>query len=361
MNTHLVAIMLTDMSGFTSFTAHSERSTLAAAVEQQQRLILPLIEGFSGRLVKWIGDAALAVFPSVADAVECGHRVQLTFIEHAERSLSAIPPRVKVVVHAGDAIVDRDGDVYGDCVNFAARMEKAAEPDEVYFSEAVRMLLNPAEIPWEPVGDFEFHGITGRVRLYRTAFGQTPVVRERAVLVQTNFVSVQDLADAHGWDVAHPALDAATGALLEAARRHGGTNRGTLQLGSFFTFPDVSSCLSALGEAADAIRSIRMDGDGVGVRVGVHVGTLHIMRHTMMGRDIDITRTIAALGGAGDVLFTGAAIAAGQGENAPLPGVGPLGLADLRECGSKRRWLSRYADMPVFAMRRAQATAPDAR
>lgn len=152
METKLLAVLLTDMFGYTEFTSQAERSALETAVRQQQKIIAPVIECFHGRLVKWIGDSALAVFGSATDAILCGRSLQRAFWEYAERIPTAINARIKVVIHAGDIMVDNDGDVYGDPINFVARMEKVADPIEVYFSETVRRLIPVGEIPCEFVG-----------------------------------------------------------------------------------------------------------------------------------------------------------------------------------------------------------------
>jgi class 3 adenylate cyclase len=356
MEMRLVALLLADMSGFTEFSSQADRYAVEAAVRQQQLLILGAIEQFHGRLIKWIGDAALAVFTSTTDAVLCGHQIQQVLIERAERGSAAIGWRVKVVVHAGDVLTDTDGDIYGDAVNFLARMEKAAEPEAVYFSEAVQRLIGPAEIPFEAAGEFDFKGIAGPARLYRTCFGQSPVVRERVVLVQTNFVGLQGLADEAGWDTLHPLLDACTGRMLEAARKHGGTSRGSLQVGSFFTFPALVSCLRAVRDWHGALA--RLDAGPLsgrlGLRVGLHHGTLHIMKHTMMGRDIDLVRTLSALATGDEILLTDAAVAAAAAEGVPAAVFQPFTAAEMRDCGSKRRWLSRYAETAAFALPAAE-------
>jgi class 3 adenylate cyclase len=341
------------MSGYTEFSSHSDRQAVTAAVRQQQHLILSAIEQFRGRLIKWIGDAALAAFGSTTDAVLCGRRVQLAFIEHAERGKAAIGSRLKVVVHAGDVMLDEDGDVYGNAANFLARMEKAAEPEEVYFSEAVRQLIGSGEIPYEPVGTFEFKGIEGPARIYRTCFGQSPVVREQVFLAQTNFVGVQELADRHGWDTLHPVLDAYTGVMLEAARRHGGTSRGALQIGSFFTFGALLPCLRAVRDWHDALKQFNSGGvvaDALSIRVGLHQGTLHIMKHTMMGRDIDLVRTLSVLGTSDEILLSDVAVEAARAEGVPAATFRPFGAANMRECGSKRRWLARYERTALFGL-----------
>lgn len=354
METRLLAILLTDMSGYTAFSSRAERSDIEAAVRQQQKIIAPVIAQFRGRLVKWIGDAALAVFGSATDAILCGRKLQEAFVEHAERGPVAIKPRLKVVVHAGDIMLDSDGDVYGDAVNFAARMEKAAEADEVYFSEAVRRVISGAEIPYEVVGDFEFKGIKEAATVYRTCFGQSPVVRERVALVQTNFVGVHDLADEYGWDRVHPTLDRITAAILEAARLQGGTTRGTLQVGTFQTFDGLKPALKAVQAWTAELTSSdlpRVGDTTVRVRVGIHWGTLHVMRHTMMGIDIDVTRMLSALAFGAEALLTGSAVevAVSEGVQATLFHI--LEASQLRECGSKGRWLQRFHEIPAFAVK----------
>lgn len=353
METRLLAIMLTDISGYTEFSSKADRAGVVAAVRQQQAFILPLIERYRGRLVKWIGDAALAVFSSATDAVLCGRSIQQEFIENAERGKIAINPLVKVVVHAGDVNLDQDGDIYGDPVNFTARMEKAASPDEVYFSETVRQLLSRAEIPHERAGEYEFKGIEGRAVVYRTCFGQTPVVRERITLAHTAFVGVQDLADRLGWDAVHPVLDAATGAIIEATRKSGGTNRGVTPVGCLLSFPDVrSALLAARGwtETLAALPAASVPRDEIKVRAALHWGTLHVMKYTMMGRDLDILRTLVALGEGEEILFTEDAAQVALAEGLAQGLLAPVPADHLRESASRSRWARKFAGTPIHKL-----------
>ncbi len=352
LKTRLLAVLLTDMSGFTEYSSRADRVDVAAAVRQQQNIIGPVIAKFRGRLVKWIGDAALATFDAATDAVLCGRSIQTAFIESAERGQHLIAPRLKIVVHAGDVMIDSDGDIYGDVVNFAARMEKAASANEVYFSEAVRRVISIAEIPFEVVGEFQFKGIREPARVYRTCFGETPVVRERLALLQTNFVGVLELADSFGWDAIHPVLDRMTATILEAARANGGTGRGTLQIGTFITFATVSAALNASREWNQQLSRLdtgRLDRAVLKIRAAIHLGTLHIMKHTMMGRDIDVVRTLSALGFGTEILLTSVAADAARTEGLPEQLFEPV--SDFRECSSKSRWAAKFGEMPVYAIK----------
>lgn len=269
----------------------------------------------------------------------------------AERGGSALPSSIKVVVHIGDVSVDSDGDIYGDAVNQTARMEKAAAAEEVYFSATVRGVIPHAEVPHEYVGSYEFKGLPEKMEIYRTCFGQTPVVRERTVLVQTNFVGANDLAERYGWDFVHPVLDAITTAVIDATRLHGGTSRGVMQTGSFLTFRSVKQALAAVREWTEQASQLRPQGDADKeflVRVAIHWGTLHVMKHTMMGEDIDVLRTLAPLGFGHEVLMTGVAVDAAVAEGCPAHDFVATDIAFLRDCGSRTRWIRRFPNIPVF-------------
>ena len=145
-----------------------------------------------------------------------------------------------------------------------------------------------AQFPLERVGEFHFKGIARKAVVYRTCFGKTPVVREQALLVQTTFVGIQDLADEHGWDLVHPMLDAMTDAICETARLRGATVRGTLTGGGFLSFGSVTQAASAVRDWTARIRDTTPQSIGPGrlkIRTAAHRGTLHVMKHTMMGRD----------------------------------------------------------------------------
>lgn len=352
--TKLMAILLTDLSGFTSFTAQSDRSNILHAVHQQKTIIEPIIDSFKGRIVKWIGDAALAAFDSATDAILCGREIQKSFLSEAERGDKHLPSSVKVVVHVGEVNIDADGDIYGDAVNIAARMEKASEPDEIYVSDTVRRVIPRAEIPLEFVGEYEFKGVPEKTPIYRTCFGQSPVLRERVILVQTNFVGLQTLADTHGWDVIHPVADAITAGIIESSRDEGGTNRGVMQTGCFLTFNKVGAALAAVAAWSGLVQKVNNEFSRYGqlqVRTAIHRGTLHIMKYTMLGEDVDIVRTLSPLGFGSEVLLTQSAydtaIAEAQAESLFTR----IDWQNLRESNSRRRWESKFTAVKVYRVR----------
>jgi class 3 adenylate cyclase len=317
MRKRLAAILLTDLSGYTEFISSADAASIEVAIQQQQDIVSPVLQQFHGRLIKWIGDSALATFDSAVDAILCGHQIQRRFVDLAERGSRALVPRVKAVVHVGETLIDADGDIYGDAVNLTARMEKIATADEVYLSEVVRSIVPRAEVPTELAGTYEFKGIGDQIPVYRTCFGTSPVVRERLVLVHINFVGVQRLADEFGWDTVHPRLDEITARIIASTREAGGTNRGVGETGCLLSFPSVGSALGAYTHWATAAAETKAPPArcfSVGVRCAIHWGTLNVMRFTVMGRDIEVVRTLAALGTEQQILLTAAAVDCARAE-----------------------------------------------
>ena len=355
MKTKLMAVMFADVSGFTKFSSTSKHESISAAVEQLKKLMEPVISRHRGRIVKWIGDAAMVVFDSATDSVFCGYEIQKAFLEGGERSNTSIGLDIKVVVNVGDVAVDKDGDVYGAPVNFCSRMEKCAEPNEVFFSEAVRNAIPQAEIPYEFFGEFEFKGVPGKHAIYRTCFGRSPVLRERILLVKTDFVSVLTLADSYGWDVVHPALDQAIGMLKSLTRKNNGTFRGTSGNGTLVTFSTMRDALLTFHEWGEAIQNIHrqiLPANSVQCRVAMHVGTLHLMEHTLMGRDIHIVETLTPLGNANDVLITEECRKLFDAEFRDASGfLSTMKTGDFRDCNTKSKWLKRYHNQfPCFRL-----------
>ena len=133
-----LAIMLTDIKGFTSKTASFSRAQTQELLARHRELVLPVIEKFHGRLVKTIGDAFLVVFNSPTDAVICGVQVQEALKAHNADKPQQEKIEIRIAINAGEVAVHDDGDIYGDPVNITSRLESIAEAGEVFFTEAVK-------------------------------------------------------------------------------------------------------------------------------------------------------------------------------------------------------------------------------
>jgi class 3 adenylate cyclase len=130
MATRNLSIMFTDIKGFTQRTSASSREAMKALLEQHERLLLPVFAYFDGVVVKTIGDAFLVYFESPTDAVLCGVTIQEVLRHHNAKQAKADRLEVRVAINVGEVELEQ-GDVMGEAVNIAARLEGVTEAGEV--------------------------------------------------------------------------------------------------------------------------------------------------------------------------------------------------------------------------------------
>jgi anti-anti-sigma factor len=164
-----VAVMMTDLAGFTPW---SERQSLGSLIARHDAMLRPLFGAHGGTVIKSIGDAFLVTFEDADRAVDCAGAV-LRGIEEGLRGLGdGERVRLKVALHDGEALLC-ERDVYGDVVNTVSRLEKLARPGETIVSESLLAALKrkPAA---EDLGVRKLRGKTERLRVYRLSAGPAP-------------------------------------------------------------------------------------------------------------------------------------------------------------------------------------------
>jgi TolB-like protein/class 3 adenylate cyclase/Tfp pilus assembly protein PilF len=161
----LAAVCFADIAGYTELSARNEGEAVAV-VELLQEVARQAVGERGGRVVKFIGDAVLAEFTSTDDAVRSAIEMRDRFAAEA-RSRGLGSRDLRVGVHVGDIVTAADGDVYGDGVNVAARIQGAAEPGHVWVSEDVwRQLRQRPEFRFEGRGERELKGVAAPVAMY---------------------------------------------------------------------------------------------------------------------------------------------------------------------------------------------------
>ena len=128
MERKLAAIVAGDIVGYSRLMSQDEAGTYSALRATFSELIIPAVEHHGGRTFKTTGDGFLATFPSVNEALDAAIEIQTGFAER--------PFDMRIGINLGDVIED-SGDMFGDGVNVAARLEAMAEPGRIYVSEAV--------------------------------------------------------------------------------------------------------------------------------------------------------------------------------------------------------------------------------
>ncbi len=162
----LSAIMFTDVVGYTSLSQRNEALALQL-VQNHERFLRPIFRKHNGREVKTIGDAFLVEFASALEAVKCACEVQKSLHELN----STLPQQKRIIlrigIHLGDVVHSR-GDVFGDAVNVASRIEAVAEPGGVCITQQVYdHVRNKSELPTVYLGKHELKNVELPVDTYK--------------------------------------------------------------------------------------------------------------------------------------------------------------------------------------------------
>jgi TolB-like protein/Tfp pilus assembly protein PilF len=176
-NRRLAAILCADVAGYSRMIGEDEEGTLATLGSHMAELIEPTIARHHGRIVKTTGDGVLAEFASPVAAALAALDIQEGL---RSRNTQAPEPKrqwLRIGLTLGDVVV-RDGDIFGDAVNVAARLQSLAEPGSVYASAAVvDQLRGHTGFAWKDVGEKTLKNIARPVRAYRLAtVGMTAAV-----------------------------------------------------------------------------------------------------------------------------------------------------------------------------------------
>ena len=163
---HLAAIVAADVVGYSRLMGANEKGTLAALKAHRVALIDPLIAAHKGHIVKTIGDGLLLSFPSIVEAVSCAVAMQSGMARRNKNIAADVRIEFRIGVNLGDVIVE-NGDVFGDGVNIAARLEQIAPPGGICLSEdAYRQVRGKLEIPIADVGEQKLKNISNPIKIY---------------------------------------------------------------------------------------------------------------------------------------------------------------------------------------------------
>jgi adenylate cyclase len=133
---HLAAILAADVVGFSKLMGEDEEGTLAQIRSLRQDLIEPRVAARRGRVVKTTGDGFLVEFGSPLEAVQFAVEIREALTSTATDSTTR-PLQLRIGINLGDIILEQDGDIYGDGVNIAARLEQLAQPGAICISAKV--------------------------------------------------------------------------------------------------------------------------------------------------------------------------------------------------------------------------------
>jgi adenylate cyclase len=168
----LAAILAADVVGFSRLAGADEDRTLARLRALRSDLIDPTIAVHRGRVVKRTGDGVLAEFRSVVDAVRCAIELQNGMIERNAGVASERRIEFRIGIHLGDVVEESDGDLMGDGVNIAARLEGVAKPGAICLSvDAYRQVRARLDLAVTDLGETLLKNIAEPVQVYSLEVG----------------------------------------------------------------------------------------------------------------------------------------------------------------------------------------------
>jgi TolB-like protein/class 3 adenylate cyclase len=168
----IAAILVADVVGYSRLAGADEEGTLARLRALRSDLIDPAVAAHHGRVVKRTGDGSLIEFRSVVDAVRCAIRVQNGMVERHAGVAEDRRIQFRVGVHLGDVVEEADGDLMGDGVNIAARLEGVAEPGGICLSEqAYWQVKGRLDLGVIDLGPIRLKNIADPIRAYSLDVG----------------------------------------------------------------------------------------------------------------------------------------------------------------------------------------------
>jgi adenylate cyclase len=172
----LAAILAADVAGYSRLIGADEGGTLERLKGLRRELLDPKIAEHKGRLVKTTGDGLLVEFGSVVDALRCAVEVQR---EMSGRNTGVLPDNrieFRIGINMGDIVVE-DGDIFGDGVNVAARLEALAEPGGICVAARVQEdAAGKLDLAFEDIGEQQLKNIARSVRAYRVVTTDRPAI-----------------------------------------------------------------------------------------------------------------------------------------------------------------------------------------
>jgi adenylate cyclase len=192
----LAAIMFTDMVGYSALAQADEEAALQT-LERHNNALRPIVAKFHGREVKTIGDAFLIEFGSALEAVRCAVEMQRAVRSLPPPSTTERPIQIRIGIHVGD-VVESNGDVLGDAVNIASRIEPLATPGGICLSQQVYdQVQNKISTTFEKLPPVALKNIQVQTSLFRIVGegGPPAPVQARPARAKERHLAVLPLAN----------------------------------------------------------------------------------------------------------------------------------------------------------------------
>jgi class 3 adenylate cyclase len=168
MEHRLLTVMFVDMQGYTRRSAEQTIEEMKLFHDELRDFVAKSVEGHGGTLVKSLGDGFLVRFDTPTRAVQAGLELQKRIETRNQHILNPEKfVRFRIGINTGEVGIDEQGDLFGDPVNIASRIQNFAEPNAVFISESTYLAMNRNEFGAQDLGPQEFKNATREIRVYK--------------------------------------------------------------------------------------------------------------------------------------------------------------------------------------------------
>ena len=264
----LAAILVLDVVGYSRLMAEDEDGTYAA-FKAHVNAIEPIVLNHGGRVVKETGDGVLVEIPSAVEAVEAAIDVQRLMAERNAGAPQGRRMQLRAGINLGDVIVDEDGDLHGDGVNVAVRLEGEADAGGICISDVVHgQVAGRIEVEFEDSGSVSVKNIPTPIHVWKVA-GDSPRVVDHATErgAFTASVAVFPFSEMSGDEDQRYFVDGLTEDLITALSRH--IDLRVIARNSTFAYRDQVGDVRSVARELDATHVVEGSVRRVGDRVRV--------------------------------------------------------------------------------------------
>ncbi|MBI9104885.1 MAG: hypothetical protein JEY99_20885 [Spirochaetales bacterium] len=290
-------IMKTDIGDFTSQVSKLSSDNLDKMLLKHSRTVKKVIARHRGTIIKGEGDSFWITFESVTDACVAAILIQQSVNESFQDSSNNRSIAIRIALNVGDVLI-QDNDIFGDSVNFTARLEQITPVNEIYLSETAYNILNKNEVNAEYVESFEFKGFENKHRIFKIMdiFHSRKVQNQILVMTDikgfTHFIENESTSTIEKLILNHRRFHE------DICMNNGGQIRGREGDSFLLTFEDPDKSIKAIIDFLFHWDSYVFENieSPLHIEICMHIGTFLIFDSVILGEDINTVGAIASLG-----------------------------------------------------------------
>lgn len=284
-------ILKTDIVDSTPRTAQLTQSEMGQQRRQHKRFIAEIAAGNEGNIFQEEGDAYWIMFPSVTTAILAAIQMHQTLRNMQAGKGERQRLSIRAVITVGDVLF-QENDTIGTTLSLTARIEKITPPDEIYLSQAAWLVMNKGEIQTSFVNEFELKGFSETEKVYKVDQKHRTRVLTDQYIIYTDAKGFTAFVKNNEPEQVEYFLFAYNDLINDICENHHGLIRQVTGDEYFLTFSEPSQLLAAIRELCSKWQAV-IERYGLGLSVGIHKGSLNILRSYVYGDDIHTTFTLS--------------------------------------------------------------------